>query len=193
MGLSKGADCPRKFGMIALADMSGGVLIGLLLVAAFYDIKSRRIPNCLVGAGLATGLLLQSLHPDGFGLAGAGGGALIGLAAFLPLYLLRAMAAGDVKLMAMAGAFLGPTGALGAVLGTFLAGGVLALGFAWKAGVMRRMLHNIQFLFFSSVAKLYSGSLPHLDDMPETAARLPYAVAILAGTLGYLVWRQLAG
>lgn len=179
--------------MIALAAASGGVLIGLLLTAAIYDLKSRRIPNRLVGAGLAAGLLLQALHPDGLGLAVAGGGALVGLAAFLPLYLLRAMAAGDVKLMAMAGAFLGPTGALGAVLGTFLAGGVLALVFAWKAGAVRRMLHNIQLLFFSSVAKLYSGSPPTFDDIPETAARLPYAVAILAGTLGYLIWRQLVG
>ena len=53
-------------------------------------------------------------------------GLALGLLLLLPLYLLGACGAGDVKLMAMTGAFLGPQDALGAILMTFLAGGLLA-------------------------------------------------------------------
>ena len=92
-----------------LMNAQGWLLTGLLLIAAVSDYRTRRIPNELVLAGAAAGLLgntlFSTLPLDGFVTALQG--LATGLAAFLPLYLLRLMGAGDVKLMAMVGAFLG--------------------------------------------------------------------------------------
>jgi prepilin peptidase CpaA len=130
------------------------LLLCLVGLAAICDIASRRIPNLLVGSGLALALLLHlalggSLAALRLGLAGALAGGTI----FLPFYLLRGMAAGDVKLMAMVGAFLGPAAAGLAALLTCIAGGGMAL------------------------LVLYASRLTGCK-----AEGLPYAVAIALGT-----------
>lgn len=172
----------------------------LLLAAVWEDVRYQRIPNRLVFWGAGLGVLLNvfwpqgagfvSQLPGGLGFVSAVAGLAIGLAALLPMYLLRAMGAGDVKLMAMVGAFLGPDEVLGAVLCCFLAGGVLSLGYAWKIGVLRRMLQNIRFIVCSSAVKIAGGSVPTLEDAPETAGKFPYAAAIAVGSLGYLAWKS---
>lgn len=172
----------------------------LLLAVVWEDVRHQRIPNRLVFWGAGLGVLLNTFMPEGLGFVSplpgglgfvsAVAGLAIGLAALLPMYLLRAMGAGDVKLMAMVGAFLGPDDVIGAVLCSFLAGGVLSLGYAWKIGVLRRTLQNIRFILYSSMLRVVVGSPPALDDAPETAGKFPYAVAIAVGTLGYLVWKS---
>jgi len=186
---------PSIVGWLALAPM------GMLLFASVWtDVKECRIPNQFVFSGLALGVFFNTVLPDGLGFAsslpggvglwGALAGAAIGLGVMLPLYLLRAMGAGDVKLMAMVGAFLGSEDVIGAVLCSFIAGGVLSLGYAWKIGVLRRTLQNIKLIVYSSAVKIAGGSSPVLDAAPETAGKFPYAVAIAVGTLGYLAWKS---
>jgi prepilin peptidase CpaA len=166
------------------------VPMGLLLLASVWtDVKGARIPNRFVFSGLALGILFNTALPEGLGFLSAIGGVAIGMAALLPMYLLRAMGAGDVKLMAMVGGFLGVEGVPGAVLCSFVAGGVLSIGYAWKIGVLRRTLQNIRFVLYSSVVKITNGSVPTLEDAPETAGKFPYAVAIAIGTFGYLMWK----
>lgn len=116
-------------------------------------------------------------------------GMMLGLMALLPLYLMRAMGAGDVKLMAMVGAFLGPADVLGAVLGTFVVGGVLAVAYSLRAGSLRRLADNLRFMLLDSIGRLYAQKAPQFGDLPDSAGRMPYALAIALGTLGYLGWR----
>lgn len=188
---------PRMAALLVLSAMAL-----LLLAAVREDMRNHRIPNLLVLWGAGLGILLNVLMPEGSGFAAAylpggvgflnaTGGMAVGLAVLLPMYLLRAMGAGDVKLMAMVGAFLGPLDVLGAALATFLAGGVLSIGYAWKIGVLRRTLQNVRVVLCSGAMRIAGGSVPTLEDAPETAGRFPYAVAIAAGTLGYLAWKLL--
>ena len=101
----------------------------MLLIAVFKDLKERRIPNLLLVIGgigaLAGSLLMQSIPIQAL-LAGG----VIGFLVFLPFYAMSAMGAGDIKLMAIAGMYLGVKGVLISALFAALAGGILALGFA---------------------------------------------------------------
>lgn len=187
---------PDLIGLLALA-----VLAVLLLLAMREDLRSHRIPNKLVLVGVVLGLGLNgllpagsgfnSMIPGGLGWLAALKGLALGVAVFLPIYLLRAMGAGDVKLMGMVGAFLGPGDLIGAVIITFIAGGVMALAVALWSRQLMNMLQNIRLILFGSLLRMNAGQLPIMNDLPVSVAKLPYAVAITVGTLGYLVWQRM--
>lgn len=158
------------------------VLMTLLAAAAWTDIRSKRVPNALVVAGLVLGIAF-GLAPGGIGAKDMALGLVTGLALFLPCYALGVMGAGDVKLMAMAGTFLGVKATLLAGVTTFAAGGVLAIGYGLKSGVLRQALGNVWRFAGSTVVHLASGSAPRIADMPITRVRLPYAAAVAAGVL----------
>ncbi|MBW8029364.1 MAG: hypothetical protein GJU73_11870 [Ferrovum sp.] len=101
------------------------VLGCVLFVAAWTDVRSRRVSNEWLGLGLVVYVILSFL----FGLdpRTALVGGLLGLLVFLPFYWLGGMGAADLKLMGLVGIYLGPHGLLYSALYTALAGGVLAV------------------------------------------------------------------
>jgi prepilin peptidase CpaA len=117
-----------------MRNLASLVLLSAILASAVYsDLRSHRISNKLIVLGLIVGLGLQGLGGGLQGLGSALLGAGVGLACFAPFYLLRAMGAGDVKLLAAVGAFVGPQGALYAALFSLLAGGAGAIGYVlWR-------------------------------------------------------------
>jgi prepilin peptidase CpaA len=136
-------------------------LMPFLLVAGFYDIHWRRIPNALTLPLAAAGLLLQMIA--GAGLLHALVGVVIGGGLFFLFYGLGMMGAGDVKLMAAVSAWLEWPVIIAALLLTMLAGGLLAM-------VMLARQH-------------VAGK--RTDGTPEAAhgQTLPYGVAIAMGSL----------
>lgn len=165
------------------------ILIGLLLCAAWQDIRHYRIPNALVFSGAAIGVLLNTLLPQEMGglgcltsLAGLG----VGLAVLLPLYLLRALCAGDIKLMAMIGAFVGPANMLMITIYILVAGGVLAIGVVLWKGTLSKLMDNFKIMLLMRLAGSTSINLPTTETIDQSAGKLPYGVAIAAGTLVYL-------
>jgi prepilin peptidase CpaA len=175
--------------------MTHTLLTALLLSAVIVDLRSRRIPNTLVLAGLVLAFTahLITLSTGSSPLAGRSWwapltGMLTGLATLFPLYLLRATGAGDVKLMGMVGAFIGVQPVLTATLYTLLAGGLLSLVFMLGRGVAAQTLANVRFLLTDWALRASSGQGARLAPLQTTAARLPYAVAIALGTGAALLW-----
>jgi prepilin peptidase CpaA len=180
-----------------------GILMLLLIAAACLDVKRNRIPNWLVFAGAGFALVYNGvgfglfdnhfsipfLRDNGWLVALKGLG--VGLFAFLPIYLLRAMGAGDVKLMAMVGVFLGPWNTLYAVLATLIAGGLLAIGFLLWAGTGRRALQNIALILRGTMLTAPAGFVDVQIAPGTSAGKLPYGVAIAAGTIAWLLLKQL--
>lgn len=176
---------------LAMGFVVPGLLGFLLVAAAWQDCYRRRIPNAIVFPGAMLALVLHSLLPDGLGPVQALAGLGVGLAAMLPLYLLRSLGAGDVKLMAMAGAFLGLRGAIGAVLLTWLAGMLLAVLVALRSGVLARAGRNLRIIVQAFGAKLAAAEGPTFDARADSAARFPYSVAIALGSATSLVLKYL--
>lgn len=171
-----------QFGNFSI-EVKIALLLILLVVAAYFDITSRRIPNQLVLAGLIASFILE-INLNGFeGFRAWGLGLLVGFGAFLPLYMLRAMGAGDVKLMAMVGSFLGPLFAIGAVITTLIVGGILAIAMAMYSGVLMQTMKNVRTVLTVGMYKTLSGGGMQLDAPAASAGSMPYAVAIGLGTL----------
>ena len=170
-------------------------LAALMLGATVVDLRSRRIPNYLVltGIGLAFALHAAAAITGSPALAGHQwwsplAGSVTGLAMLMPLYLMHATGAGDVKLMAMAGSFIGAPATLVAALCTFIAGGLLSLVFMFARGIAAQTLQNVRFLLTDLVVRASSGQGTRLAPLQATAARLPYGVAIAVGTTASLFW-----
>jgi prepilin peptidase CpaA len=171
-----------------------GVLIGLLTVAAVSDVRTGRIPNWLVFGGALYALAYNALYPvypRDIGILFALGGLSVGLVAFLPGYLLRVLGAGDVKLMAMVGSFIGTWAAVEAVLASLITGGALAVALSLYFGRLPLMLHNVVALFRGNVLTLATAPAGLTVEGGRSAGRMPYGVAIALGTIGYLVLEQL--
>jgi prepilin peptidase CpaA len=106
----------------------------------------------------------------------------------MPLYLLRAVGAGDVKLLAMVGVWLGPQAVLGATLLALLAGGLLALAVMVASRSSRRVLATVYTMLITTLIGARLGKPTALAAPPPGGPRLPYAVAITAGTVAQLAW-----
>lgn len=162
-----------------------------LLVLCWYDCKYRKLPNVLT-LGLAGLALLCRIFlpgPDGVlnsVLDGLGGGLICGLFLFLP-FLFRSAGGGDVKMLFATGIIVGFKYSLTELLFVSLAGVVLAillLCFGLVGGT--RLKHYLRVLFdWRYDRKAGAEKLPPKKD---ERGRIPFGVAIAAGTLATLIW-----
>jgi leader peptidase (prepilin peptidase)/N-methyltransferase len=91
------------------AGVVGACVLGWLAALSIYDIRERRLPNCLTLPGAA--MLLAAAALTGRGLpAVLGAAALFGLYLVVHLVAPAAMGAGDVKLAIGVGALTGSFG-----------------------------------------------------------------------------------
>lgn len=159
-------------------------LLAVLFLASAFDIARRRIPNRLLAVGLlaALALHLASGVPSSL-LSIFLAGFAVGMIMFLPLYLMGGMAAGDVKLMATVGAFLGPSLAFQSSLATYCAGGLLALAIVLCKRRGRDAFANAGALLHPLLLRLSGAPLAPETAPPASVGGMPYAVAISAGTM----------
>jgi prepilin peptidase CpaA len=164
----------------------------LLAIAAWTDIRTGRIPNSLNFTVMLLALLLGLLSGEWlWGVLPVLQGLLIGGGLLMPLYFLRLMGAGDVKLMAALGALVGWPVIGWVALFSLMWAGLLSVGLAlyWKVG--RSMLSNVHAGIFGLMhwRKLGRRASEALQ-VPLTGRRSPHAVAIGLGWLMYLVGRH---
>jgi prepilin peptidase CpaA len=163
-------------------------LLALVLVAAVYDVRYRRIPNWLCGSGMLAGLLLNAVVRQSWaGLWFSFKGLLLGFGLYFLFYLLRAMGAGDVKLMGAVGAMAGMADWFGIFLITAILGGVMALILVLSKGRVQKTFWNIAFL----LNELGHGRAAYLrreelDVRSPKAIGLPHGSVIAVGTLFFL-------
>jgi prepilin peptidase CpaA len=156
------------------------VAMAITAVATVCDIRSRRIPNVLTAGAILVAIpylmLNGGLSSLSRGLLGAG----MGLLLFFPYFALGGLGAGDVKLLAAIGMWLGPRPTLWVALFASMAGGVIAIGVALSHGYLRQAISNLALLIthwrVSGPRSLDSVSL-----QSGRSPRFPYSVPIAAG------------
>jgi len=148
--------------------------------ACWLDVRTRRIPNWLTfpaaGLGVAATTVLHGVH----GTVSSAEGLVVGLALFFPLFVLKGLGAGDVKLMGALGAWLGTSVISGVAFYTALAGGLLAIVVIVKHRYGGQAMRNMWLL----IMHWRVFGIRPLDSLTlETSAgpKLPYALPIATG------------
>ena len=162
--------------------------MAVVLGAAVYDVRYRRIPNWLSVAGVVLGFALNSFLYQGWpgfkhSLIGFG----IAFGAYMALYVIRAMGAGDVKLMAAVGAIVGWPNWFGIFIVTAIIGGIMALLLVFVRKRVKSTFWNVGFI----INEMKSGrpayvNKEELDVHHPQALGLPHGAVIAVGTLFFL-------
>ena len=154
----------------------------IALAGCWTDLRSRRIPNLLTFGAAIAAFAYYTILGGLPGLGWSAGGWALGVLVWFPMFVLRGLGGGDIKLLGALGAWLGPVLAIWLALYAGLAGGILAMAVALHGGYARKALANVWGLL---VYWRVAGMKPHpalsLDSPSSSAARLPYALPIAAG------------
>lgn len=166
------------------------VLILTAVMAAYFDLRVRRIPNWLNVTGVALGFILNTYFDGLHGLISAGGGMLSALCVYIPLYALKGMGAGDVKLMAAIGAIVGPSNWLNIFLATALLGGAASVILILARRKVAQTLHNISVI----LTQLTKGRAPSESDSSlsihhSQSLKMPHGAIIATGVIAFLIFR----
>jgi prepilin peptidase CpaA len=168
-------------------------VVSLILVeAAVIDGLQLRVPNWLTFHLIIGGLAFAAWNHGAAGLVWAVEGAALGLALLLPLYAIGGMGAGDVKLLAGVGAWVGPAVTLWAFVTSALVGAVMALVMvAWSGDYIR---HWVQFqaicheiLTVRSPTRLAQTAAAR----KPTMMLLPYGIPLAVGSIAYFAYAGL--
>jgi prepilin peptidase CpaA len=158
------------------------VLAGLFALAAgWMDWRSRRIPNWLTVPALVVGIVGNTLFAGWRGTLAGLEGAGLGLLLLFPFVIVRAMGAGDWKLVGAMGAFLGPRPMLVVLVVALLVAGVMALGLVIYKRRLGKTLRNIGQLL-RAFATGHTGDPEISLDNPD-AAKVPFGVAFAVAAI----------
>jgi len=178
------------------------ILAAVFAIAIAEDLRERRIPNTVVLAGFTAGVFWHAAGPAGawaFDVQAPGAAGFVGallaafgmLVAFFPFYRLGLMGAGDVKLLAAVATVFGASSGhwshlVGLALVVLATGGLLSIARMLLSGSSRAVLANLHLIVAGRAARAAGVDGPEFDARRDSADRMPYAIAIAAGTTLYI-------
>lgn len=167
--------------------------LAFTLYAGWLDLRTRRIPNWLTVPGLCIGIAANAALAGWHGAVVALEGAGLALGLLLPFVLLRALGAGDWKLMGAAGAMLGPKPLFNVLIVAILVAGAMGLVQAIRANRVGATFKNMWvlvqgfFVFGLQANPEISLDNPGLMKIPfGVAVAIAAVICYVAGRLGLL-------
>ena len=147
-------------------------LIATVSAAVIWDFREWKIPNALIGCGLVQGFLMSAaVRGPEMGLYSSGVGCIIPVVILFVLFLIKALGAGDIKLLSVTGTFVG-TDIYRVIIYSFLAGGVISIIFLLKEVIF-------------SITNRKQISINNLRNR-VLKTRIHFSVAIFCGAMYYL-------
>jgi prepilin peptidase CpaA len=158
------------------------IIIAVALVACVIDLRERRIPNWLTFGAALAGVIFQVWTGGVDGLKTAALGWVVGAAIFFLPFALGGLGAGDIKLLAALGAWIGPIDILWLSVYTGIAGMVLAIVVSLASGYLGRAMTNV-WLLLTHWRVQGLRPLPELTIDQARGPKLAYGLAIFTGTM----------
>lgn len=167
---------------------SFSVVVTALIAAAITDIREFKVYNALTFPLVIGGVLVSAMAPWGQGLESSLTGAAIGFGLLFLPFLTGGIGAGDLKLMAGVGAWLGPHTTLLIFVVSGLAAGVYAVVAMTLHGSFREHMLRLRVMYYQIVSlSRYMGSEDRVESYLNRADRrsrvMPFAAIMCFGTL----------
>lgn len=164
--------------------VTAAVLVPGILLASWIDYAQRRVPNWLNGALILAGFAAQCAFRGAAGLESGFGGMLVGFGLLIVPWMIHGMGAGDVKLMAAIGVWIGPLLTLYSFVLGALIGGIAAVAMILSTGRLRMACVNLSVILSkcSSGQTMFS-EFGSAKSFGNSSQLLPYGVPLTAGTL----------
>ena len=161
----------------------------ILIVAAWIDGKELRVPNWITYPMVFSGLAFCTWVGGWSGLGAGLLGMVCGLLCLLPLYSVGGMGAGDVKLMAGMGAWLGWELTLYAFAVSTVVGAVMAVIMVLRKRVVFKHAANFMTILeeWKTIKNPWELSRIAAERKP-TMMLLPYGIPICIGSIAYLFY-----
>ena len=161
----------------------------ILILAAWIDGKELKVPNWITFPMVLSGLIYQACVGGFDGLLGGLLGTVTGLACLLPLYAVGGMGAGDVKLMAGIGAWIGWQDTFYSFCVSVVVGAIMAVTMVAYRGAWKKHYENFLKILseWTVIRDPYELSKIAAERKP-TMFLLPYGIPICIGTIGYFVY-----
>lgn len=156
-------------------------VLTLTFVGAVWDWRTRKIPNWLTVPGILAGITLRSVISGWPGAKAALYGSGLALALLLPLVLMRALGAGDWKLMGAVGAFMGPILLLFILFGSILASGLMSTIHIIRTKRVKETFRNIVELVRGFVVFGFQPN-PNISLDNPKLLKVPFGIAVAAST-----------
>lgn len=174
-------------GCFYLDEVHMMLLLCLAGAAVLADLKTGRIPNGIIAAGLGCGMFYQIFENGPAGAVLYLGGAALPVLVFAGLYYFRMIGAGDIKLLCMAGGFFGPSGCFSCIVRAVFLGGAISL-----ALMLLRRNAGQRAAFFAEYVEEYSRERrwrPYAENAGEDA-KFCFSVPVLFGIICVLCDRR---
>jgi prepilin peptidase CpaA len=172
------------------------VIVVLIAVAitAVTDVWKYKVYNAVTIPLLISGLVYHGFTGGTSGLAGSLLGAVFGFGSLLVFYILGGMGAGDVKLLAAVGAWLGVQQTYYVFLATCFATGAYSLFLIVSSGRLAETWLNLQILWHRINAfGRYMAAEERVENVvnrTDRASRLiPFGAMVAIGLIWSLAWR----
>jgi len=160
------------------------ILVPGVLWASWIDYAQRRVPNWLNASLIVAGFIAQGSFNGSAGLWAGLGGMLVGFGLLIVPWMMHGMGAGDVKLMAAIGVWLGPWLTLLAFLVGAVIGGITAFVMIVSSGRLRMACVNFGVIMAKvSNPQMVFSEFGSAKSFGQTSQLLPYGVPLTAGTL----------
>ena len=156
------------------------VLAGFAVLGTAYDLWKGKIPNVLMMTGCLCGTVSFALTDRIAGLMQSAAGLLLPVVLLWPCFRLRILGAGDIKMLAMAGSFLGPAGIWRCMSMSFLAGGILAAALILSRKNLKR---RFAVLWDYLLNGLRSGEWTVYTGREDGSSLMHFSLPVLCGIL----------
>jgi prepilin peptidase CpaA len=161
-----------------------GILFIFVAICLFTDLTRRKIYNSVVLTGFAFALAVNmAVLGAGSGFVFTLKGFFTGLLLLLIPFVMGALGAGDVKMLAMVGAFVGSGQVFLIMLASAVAGGVYAMVVMVRSGTFFARMKKTLVGIYCFLLMRKTVHLDTLEDSANSKHAIPYGAAISAGVI----------